>query len=133
MNQVIEFAQALWPYVFLVAGIVVYIYQWAQAHNKHLAEKMEGLYEIAKNLEAQEAVLDKSNAEKKLSATSNLVKAANAYNIKVSHEAAAGMIERAHTEAKAQDTAEVADEQSAVPTQVGFLASDKEVNDATED
>ncbi|TSO25277.1 phage holin, LLH family [Lactobacillus sp. LL6] len=130
MNQVIEFAQALWPYVFLVAGIIVYAYQWAQAHNKHLAEKMEGLYEIAKNLEAQEAVLDKSNDEKKLSATSNLVKAANAYNIKVSHEAAAGMIERAHNEAKVTENG---DEGSEIPTQVGFLANDKEVNDATED
>lgn len=102
MKEVTDFMQVLWPYVFLVAGLVVYVYHWAQAHNKNLAEKMQGLYEVAKNIVAQEATTDKSGAEKKLLGTASLVKQANEFKVPLTTANAQGMIERAYSETQTQ-------------------------------
>lgn len=97
MKQIVELLNAVAPYAYLIAGVVIIVYGWLKKYYPKTAEKMQTLDQIAENIYFhQETYTDKSGEEKAIDGLNELMKQAIQAHIHTTEENAAGALQKAY-------------------------------------
>lgn len=100
MKEITDLLNAIAPYLYLIAIVWLAIKGWLKKYHPDIAAKTDALDKIAENIVAQEAVLDKTNAERKESAVSAVIEQAAKLKIPATKANAAGAVEKAYSKTK---------------------------------
>lgn len=100
MKEITDLLNAIAPYLYLVAIVWLAIKGWLKKYHPDIAAKTDALDKIAENIVAQEAVLDKTNAERKESAVDAVLEQAAKFKIPTTKANAAGAVEKAYNKVK---------------------------------